>query len=222
MSRLPRLIVPEIPHHITQRGNRKQRVFFSDSDKSLYLKILRDNSKKTGLRYLAYCLMDNHVHLIMIPKEKDEITTTLRETHRKYTTMINLRENWKGYLWQGRFGSCPLDDIHLYMAIRYIERNPIRAGIVEKAENFPWSSARGHLTLKEDPLLAGTAGYLDFGDWRKYLAEQDSEQFMKSLRLHERTGRPFGDEAFIFRLEEISGRMLRKRRPGPKGPRSSL
>ena len=148
MPRLPRLIVPEIPHHITHRGNRRQLVFFSDSDKSLYLRFLMENSKNTGLRYLAYCLMDNHIHLIMIPKDKDEITATLRETHRKYTTIINMREKWKGHLWQGRFGSCPLDERHLYMAVRYIERNPVRAGIVNKAEDFPWSSARGHLSLR--------------------------------------------------------------------------
>lgn len=221
MPRLPRLIVPDIPHHITQRGNRRQRVFFSDSDKLLYLRILLDNSQQRGMRYLAYCLMDNHVHLIITPRRKEDISIVLGETHRKYSTIINIREKWKGHLWQGRFCSCPLDDIHLSMAVRYIERNPVRAGIVEKAEDFPWSSARAHLALKNDALLDGTPGFLNLGSWREYLVENDNEEFVRALQLHERTGRPFGKDDFINNLETLTGRTLKKKKTGPKGPRSS-
>ncbi|MBN2224664.1 MAG: transposase [Deltaproteobacteria bacterium] len=222
MARIARLIVPDIPHHITQRGNRRQRVFYSDTDKKLYLRLLLDNSAEVGLRWLAYCLMDNHVHLVGIPKDKDDFAGTLGETHRKYSTIINIREKWKGHLWQGRYGSCPLEDIHLYAAVRYVERNPVRARLVENAEEYPWSSTRSHLSLCNDPLLAGTKGYLDFGDWRKYLAEKDEEIFIKNLRLHERTGRPLGSEEFLAKLEALTGRVLRKQKTGrrakqPKG-----
>lgn len=219
MPRIARLIVPDIPHHITQRGNRRQRVFFSDADKSLYLRLLLDNSVEVGLRWLAYCLMDNHVHLVGIPKDKDDFAAALGETHRKYSTIINIREKWKGHLWQGRYGSCPLDNIHLYAAVRYVERNPVRAKLVEKAEDYPWSSARSHLSLCDDPLLAGTQGFLDFGDWRKYLAEKDEETFVKNLRLHERTGRPLGSEEFLAKLEALTGRTLRKQKTGRRANR---
>lgn len=215
MARLALLIVPEIPHHITQRGNRRQRVFFSDSDKSLYLRLLLENSAEVGLRFLAYCLMDNHVHLIGIPKDKDDFAGALGETHRKYSTIINIREKWKGHLRQGRYGSCPLDDIHLYMAVRYVERNSVRAGLVDKAEEYPWSSARGHLSLCDDSLLVGTQGYLNFGDWREYLTEKDDEKFMKTVRLHERTGRPLGTGEFLAKLEALTGQSLRKKKTGP-------
>ena len=219
MARLARLIVPEIPHHVTQRGNRRQRVFFSDSDKLLYIRLLLENSTEVGLRFLAYCLMDNHVHLIGIPKDKADFASVLGETHRKYSTIINIREKWKGHLWQGRYGSCPLDDIHLYQAVRYVERNPVRAGIVSKAEEYPWSSARAHLSLREDPLLAGTDGYLDFGNWKDYLEEKDDQAFLKVIRRHERTGRPLGKEEFIAKLEALTGRSLRKKKTGPKTSR---
>jgi len=205
-----------MPHHITQRGNRRQRVFFSDADKSLYLRLLSEKSSEVGLRWLAYCLMDNHVHLVGIPKDKEDFACVLGETHRKYTTIVNIREKWRGHLWQGRYGSCPLDDFHLYAAIRYVERNPIRARLVEKAEDYPWSSARPHLLLCDDPLLAGTKGYLDFGDWRKYLAGGDEETFIKNLRLHGRTGRPLGTEEFLVKLETMTGRILRKQKVGRK------
>jgi putative transposase len=216
MPKFARLTVVDIPHHITQRGNRRQQVFFSDSDKSLYLKILRDNAAETGLRFLGYCLMDNHVHLICIPKEMHEFAAVLGETHRKYTTIINIREKWKGHLWQGRFGSYPLDEAHLYNAVRYVERNPVRAGIAKRAELYAWSSARGHLSLIDDPLLKGMGGYLDFGDWAAYLRKDDNESFIKEIRLHERTGRPLGTDLFIAKLEKMTGRRIRKLRPGRK------
>lgn len=216
MPRLARLVVPGIPHHITQRGNRRQRVFFSDSDKPLYLRLLYDKSTEAGLRFLAYCLMDNHVHLIAIPKDKDDFASVLGETHRKYSTIVNIREKWKGHLWQGRYGSCPLDDIHLFAAVRYVERNPVRAGLVVRAEEYPWSSARSHLGLRDDPLLAGTQGYLNFGNWSEYLEEKEDQAFLKAIRLHDRTGRPLGTEEFLVKLEALTGRCLRKRKTGPK------
>ena len=216
MARLARLIVPGVPHHITQRGNRRLRVFLSDADKSLYVSLLAEHSAPAGLRWLAYCLMDNHVHLIGIPRDKDDFAIVLGETHRKYTTIINIREKWKGHLWQGRFGSSPLDEAHLFAATHYIERNPVRAGLVRKAWEYPWSSARSHVFLREDALLTGTPADLDFGQWQRYLEDADEEKFQRAIRLHERTGRPLGNDEFLIKLEGLTGRALRKRRPGPR------
>jgi putative transposase len=217
MARLARLVVPGVPHHITQRGNRRQIVFFSDSDKSLYLKILSETKAGSRFSILAYCLMNNHLHLIAIPATKDDFAEILGETHRKYTTLINMRESWKGHLWQGRFGSCPMEEPHLYNAAKYVERNPVRAGLVEKAEQFAWSSARGHLGLWTDPLLDRDCGaFLDFGNWRSYLAGKDDEKFVDGLKRHERTGRPFGQADFLARIEALTGRKIKKNKPGRK------
>ena len=216
LPRFARLIVPDIPHHITQRGNRRQTVFFSDSDKSLYLKILADTSAGSGMAFLAYCLMNNHLHLLAIPKKKEDFAAVLGETHRKYTTLINIREKWKGHLWQGRFGSYPMDERHLYNAVRYVERNPVRAGMVETAEQYAWSSARGHLHMWQDPLLQEAGLLLDFGNWRDYLRKEDDDKFLSDMRKHERTGRPFGPESFEKKLEELTGKTIRKKKAGRK------
>ena len=216
MPRTARLIIPGVAHHLTQRGNRRQAVFFSENDKTLYLKLFFDNVEGTGIRVLGYCLMTNHLHLIAIPEKKEEFSASLGEVHRKYTTIINIRENWRGHLWQGRFWSFPLDDIYLYRAVRYVELNPVRAGIVKEASLYPWSSARGHLGLWEDPLLAKRDGPPLIEDWESYLEENEDKNFRDAIHLHQRTGRPFGDDPFINRLEAATGLVLRKRSPGRK------
>lgn len=220
MPRLARLIIPHIPHHLTQRGNRRQHVFFGEEDKSYYLKILRDNIEGTGLRILGYCLMDNHVHIISTPSTKNEFASVLGETHRKYTTIINTREKWKGHLWQERYWSFPLDAPYLYRAVRYVERNPVRAGIVVKAGDYRWSSAGSHLGLREDPLV-DLVGSLPIAlDWKSYLEEGEDENFPKEIHTHEKTGRPLGDDGFVAKLEAITGLQLSKKKPGrPKKER---
>lgn len=220
MPRLPRLIIPGVAHHLTQRGNRRQIVFFSDSDKRLYLKLLADSLAGSRIRLLAYCLMSNHVHLVAVPEEKAEFASALGELHRKYTTIINIREKWRGHLWQGRFWSFPLDDECLYRAVRYIERNPVRAGIVRRAGQYPWSSARGHLGECDDPLLAKMAAPLH-ENWAAYLAEPEEQEFGDLIHRNQRSGRPMGSDEFVSRLEAATGLVLRKRRPGPKSAKDS-
>jgi putative transposase len=161
--------------------------------------------------------MDNHVHLIAVPKTKVSLARGVGEVHRRYTSMINLRENWRGYLWQGRFISYPLDERYLYAAIRYVEQNPVRAGLVEKAEDYPWSSARAHVLGECDSLLSNNYMLSEIRDWAAYLREENIEAEQKLLRLHARTGRPLGDEKFIIQLEAITGTVLKRRKPGPKG-----
>ena len=141
MARLARVVVPGLPHHVTQRGNRRQQTFFGDQDYQAYKDLAATFAAKAGVAVWAYCLMPNHVHLILVPETREGLHQALGETHRRYTRRINFREGWRGYLWQGRFASFPLDEAHLHAAGRYVELNPLRAGLVEKAEDWPWSSA---------------------------------------------------------------------------------
>jgi len=158
--------------------------------------------------------MDNHVHLIAVPRKSESLAKAIGEIHKKYTWMINIRENWKGNLWQGRFLSYPMDERHLYLAVRYIERNPVRAGIVKKAEDYPWSSAKSHVLRVPDKVL--TEFYLnsDIKDWSTYLQGEEKEEDLDTFRKHERTGRPLGDKDFITKIEEMTGRALRKKKGG--------
>ncbi len=216
MARLPRVVIPVYPHHITQRGNRNQNVFFSKNDKWLYLELLKKEASKAGIAFWAYCLMDNHVHLIAVPGKKESLAKGIGETHKKYSRTINSRNDWKGYLWQGRFFSCPLDEGHLYAAVRYVERNPVRAGIVERAEDYCWSSARVHVFGDKDDLLSDNFLISEIPNWESFLREETNETDKRLFRSHARTGRPLGDNKFIDKLEKMTGRSLRRKKPGPK------
>ncbi len=158
MPRLARNVFSEIPHHITQRGNRREDIFFSKEDRLIYLEWLGDNSQKHGVEVLAYCLMANHFHLILKPDSQEGLQKVLKPLHMRYAQHINKLKGWKGHLWQGRFFSSALDDVYIWSAIRYVERNPVRAKMVTKAEDYPWSSAAFHCGLEENRLLTPT-GY---------------------------------------------------------------
>lgn len=216
MARMARIVIPNIPHHVTQRGNRSQEVFFSDKDKLAYLNLLHKYAQNAGLTFWAYCLMDNHVHLIAVPKKEDSLAKGIGNTHKYYTRMINFRENWRGYLWQGRFSSFPLDEKYLYAAIRYVERNPVRAGIVKKAEDYKFSSAKAHVYKTKDLLLSDNFVIKEIEDWKAFLAGEDKEQDLKLFKKHARVGRPLGQEEFIESMEEKTGRILRPQKPGRK------
>ena len=214
MGRIARVVIPGCPHHIIQRGNRRQVVFFHEDDKKLYLQILNYHCRKEHVEIWCYSLMDNHVHLIATPKKTESLAKAIGETHKKFTTMINIRHNWKGYLWQGRFLSYPMDEKHLLLAVRYVECNPVRAGIVRKAEDYPWSSAKAHVFRIPDEVL--TEFYLNSAikNWSSYLKEEEREENLDMFRNHEKTGRPLGSNKFIIRIEQLTGRKLRKQRPG--------
>ena len=142
MGRLARVVLPNVPHHITQRGNRNQPVFFSEDDKKEYLRLVSTHAKRHGVQIWAYCLMTNHVHFIAVPDSEKSLTATFQEAHRLYTRRINFREGWRGYLWQGRFASFPMDEEYLIAAVRYVEQNPVKAKLVSNAWDYPWSSAK--------------------------------------------------------------------------------
>lgn len=216
MARLARVVVPGYPHHIIQRGNRRQKVFFSDDDRRAYLDYLKLYAKPAGVDFWGYCLMDNHVHIIAVPDKEDSFARGFADAHKRYTRRINFREEWRGYLWEGRFKSYPLSEFHLYAAMRYIERNPVRAKIVKNAWDYPWSSARVHVFKKEDPLLDKSFLMREIRDWKAFLSEEDEPGNSNLFKTHAGTGRPLGDDAFIEVLEKMTGRELKKQKPGPK------
>jgi len=216
MPRIARIVVPHFPHHVIQRGNRRQNVFFSEGDKSLYIKLLQKHGLKEGLKYWSYCLMDNHVHLVAVPEKETSLAQGIGRADREYSLLINSREGWRGYLWQGRFMSYPMDDNYLFAAIRYIERNPVRAGLVKHAEAYLWSSARVHVYCSDDPLVFEIPPRLRIDNWAEYLKRPDDELMIRAFGRHAKTGRPLGDDSFLLDLEKLTGKVLRKRKPGPK------
>ena len=214
MTRLARIAVSNIPYHITQRGNRRQPVFFGEDDYRTYLHFLREQSLRWGLQVWAYCLMTNHVHLIVVPNSEQSLARGIGETHRRYTRAINFREGWRGYLWQGRFASVPLDEPYLMAAMRYVEHNPVAAKLVVHAEEYPWSSAHAHVTGQQDPVLSPHPLVETIRDWRWFLRTAEDEATRHRLEQQLRTGRPQGAEGFLNRLEQGLGRPVRKQRPG--------
>ncbi len=214
MPRIARVVIPGCPHHIIQRGNRRLQVFFSDEDKAFYLTLLGRNIAKYGVSLWAFCLMDNHVHMIGVPQTTESFGRAIGYTHMKYTHVINTREDWRGYLWQGRFITYPLDEASVFSAVRYVERNPVRANMVRNAWDYPWSSARAHVTGARHPLLAPSPLEREIKDWAAFLGQKDDEEAAKRLLAHERTGRPLGSDEFVRKLEELTGRVLVAKRRG--------
>jgi putative transposase len=200
MPRAARIVIPGIPHHITQRGNRRQRVFFSDDDKALYLRLFSKWAEKSGLIVWAYCLMDNHVHHVAVPFKEASLAGAIGQTHKAYTKVINEREGWRGFLWQGRFSSYPMDDPYLYRAMRYDELNPVRAKIVENATEYNWSSARAHVFGEANPLLARTPLGMNGQEWAIYLREGLIKSEIRLFRDHSGSTTPLGDEDFFRRI----------------------
>jgi len=216
MPRLARLVIPNYPHHIIHRGNHQENVFLTDNDKKLYIKHLCIYAKEAGIDFWAYCLMDNHVHFIAVPKREDSLAVGFKEAHKHYTRIINHRKNWRGHLWEGRFKSYVLSEKHLYAAIRYIELNPVKAGMVKNAEDYHWSSARAHIYKTKDAILSGNFVIEEIPDWKKYLTDINNDTCEKLFTKHANTGRPLGDNSFLDKLEKITGKTLHKRKPGPK------
>ncbi len=221
MARPARVVVPDVPHHVTQRGNRRQDVFFTVEDYAAYRDLIAAGCSAHRVRCLAWCLMPNHVHLILTPSSEDGLRAALAEAHRRYSRRINFTHGWTGYLFQGRFASYPMDEAHLMTAIRYVELNPVKAKLVRHAEDWPWSSAAAHISGRSDGLtdLAAMAGV--HRNWRAMLRRGleagDLDAVAEAaIEAHQRTGCPWGGAEFIGALERRTGRRLAPQKPGRK------
>jgi putative transposase len=212
MARAARIVVPRAAHHVTQRGNNQQDIFFVDDDRRVYLDLLKEQTQKHAVKVLGYCLMMNHVHLVVEPAREESLALAVGRTHFFYTQYVNRVHRRSGHLWQNRFYSCALDDAHLRTVLRYIENNPVRAGMVRRAWEYRWSSAAEHVGRS-----AGT-GLLDLNAWRVLLGKDDWGTLLRQaleagevrmLRLSTHTGRPLGSDRFVSKLERAVGRRLR-------------
>ena len=197
MTRTARLVLPGTPHHVTQRGNQGQRVFFDDRYYGWYLRLLAEAAEKANTEIWAYCLMPNHVHFVVVPEAEDGLRRTFAGPHKRYAAAINQRRCLTGHFWQGRFASYAMDERHLMTAVRYIELNPVRAGLVRKAEEWRWSSARGHLGLSDDPVLHCEPMRDRVDDYASYLEIEGDPRAEDALRRSYVTGRPLGDAAWL-------------------------
>ena len=216
MARLARVVIPSIPHHVTQRGNRRQETFLCDEDYQVYIDLMAHWCQECGVDIWAYCLMPNHVHLIAVPAVEAALCRGIGEAHRRYTRYVNFREGWRGHLWQGRFASYPMEDAYLSAATRYVELNPVRAKLVSDPAEYRWSSARAHMAGEDDGLVKAQPLLDRFGDWCEFLATGLQAADADLLRRHERTGRPLGSAEFVVRLEKLLNRALAPGKPGRK------
>ena len=216
MPRIARVVAPGLPHHITQRGNRGQDTFFSAADYRLYKALMAEWCERCGVEIWAYCLMPNHVHLIAVPETPDGLARAIGEAHRRYTLAINKQQQWRGYLWQGRFASVVMGAPYLLAAARYVELNPVRAKLRRRPQAHLWSSARAHLAGRDDDLVRVAPLLKLAPDWQGLLDEGLADADAEALRAGERTGRPLGDKAFLARLGKRLDRSFVKGRPGRK------
>jgi putative transposase len=213
---LARVIVVDVPHHVTQRGNARQVILTNDADRAIYLDLLRRYTDLHQLSLLGYCLMSNHVHLIVVPRKADSLAQTLKHAHGSYASYWNVNHSSSGHVWQGRYYSCPLDSAHLWAALRYTELNPVRAGLVRTAEEWKWSSADAHCAAAVDDLLEMKTwrSRWNASEWREYLTGEETETELKSLRQSTHTGRPLGSPEFVEALEKSMHRSLAPRAAG--------
>ncbi|MBA4366588.1 MAG: transposase [Desulfobacterium sp.] len=216
MARIARVVAEGMPHHITQRGNRRQQTFFSEEDYAAYIELMAEWCGKYAVDIWAYCLMPNHIHLIAVPSEKEGLRLTVGEAHRRYTRRINFSKGWRGHLWQERFSSFVMDERYLLACTRYIENNPVRAKLVDRPEQWVWSSAAAHIFSRNDNLV-NVEPMLSIisSDWRCFLTGEIPEEY-GDIHKHERTGRPLGSDSFISQIEQTLGRDVTPQKPGRK------
>lgn len=213
MPRSARIVSPDMPHHVTQRGNRRQNVFFRDSDYELYIDLMAEWCGQCGVEIWAYCLMTNHIHLIAVPEKPDALARAIGEAHRRYTIEINRREGWTGYLWQGRFSSFVMDESYVLQAVRYVEMNPIAARMVDHPSDYRWSSAAAHISGYDDKLVKVAPLLSLVNDWQSHLDETDFT-FADLIDYHSSSGWPLGQDAFLDKLAIDTNQTVR---PAPRG-----
>jgi putative transposase len=216
MARLARIVAPGIPHHVTARGNRREAIFFEDGDQDLYCDLLAEQMRKAGVEVWAYCLMPNHVHLILRPSDTSGLGKALGAAHRRWASFVNARGRWRGHLFDGRFASVAMDESHLLAAVRYVTLNPVRARLAAGAADWPWSSARAHLAGEDDGLVSVRPVLDRAPRFAELLDTAAEDPAFAALRAAETTGRPLGPRDFIVDLERRLGRPIARRAPGRK------
>ncbi|HUR39611.1 MAG TPA: transposase [Verrucomicrobiae bacterium] len=223
MPRIARPVFPGLPHHVTQRGNRRETVFFCDADHRTYLDWLHEYAVAHRTLVLAYCLMPNHMHAVVVPESADSLERMFRCLDTRYAMRVNRRTGWSGHVWQGRFFSAPLDDAYMRTAVRYVELNPVRAKMVKCAADYRWSSAAAHCRNEPDRLLADPSPWLEGvvpgAQWHSWLEAGEQPEQITILRRNVERAMPCGSETFVARLERIAGRSLRPAARGrPRKP----
>jgi len=217
MPRVNRVIAPGLPHHVTQRGNHRDRVFFRDEDRKLYLSLISEFLPHYGIALEAYCLMSNHVHLVVTPHDQKGLSRALQRVHSDYSRAVHLRLRQNGHLWQARFHSAALDEEHFWTTLVYVEQNPVRAGMVSDAEQWRWSSARAHLGLTA-PGILNTVRWkarFDAARWKQCLSLGLVDAALANrIREATRSGFPLGDSAFC---EQLGERLGVQTKPGKRG-----
>jgi putative transposase len=219
MVRFARVVALDVAHHITQRGNARRFILETDQERTVYLDLLQQGIQRYGVELIGYCLMSNHVHLVAVPQNQDALGRSLREAHGRFASYWNAVNHSSGHVWQGRYYSCPLDETHLWEALRYVELNPVRISLVASPEDWPWSSAAAHCGTA---LAASWLGMdvwgqrWNVGDWRAYLQVTQDESSRRSIRESTYSGRPLGSPEFTRMLERQARRPLTRQKPGPK------
>ena len=220
MSRAARVVLTGVPHHITQRGIRRFEIFRDVADRVNYLRVLLESCRLYQLSILAWCLMTNHVHFIAVPERMDSIYRVFHRAHGIHAQKYNMKYGLVGHLWQDRPYSCVLDEPHLWNAVRYVEQNPVRAGMVSRTIDYPWSSAAARCGLRTDPLvdthhlvLPASVGMVDGADWLDHTLDSD---IIRQLRECTLSGKPCGEESFIRNVEVRTCRDFTRKKPGPK------
>lgn len=217
MPRYKRIVVIGVAHHVTQRGNHQQPVFSSDQDRQIYLQLLQDTATKAGLCVLGYCLMGNHVHLVVVPEREDALAKALGRAHYRYAHYFQAKRCIAGHLWQNRFYSCPLAESHLARAMLYVERNPVRAKMARTALDWPWSSARVHSGQGDSADIIDLADWPECfppGQWLEMLAVEEEQAELARLERCTFSGKPYGEASFVEHLADELGRSLVLRPPG--------
>jgi len=212
MPRLARIVIPGVPHHIVQRGNNRQDVFFVDDDHDAYLAFLKEHAERFGLQVWGYCLMTNHIHLVATPAADDSLAKAVGRTHFRHSQYINGLHKRSGHLWEGRFHSCALDEAHFWTAMRYVEQNPVRAGMVRKAWEYEWSSALAHVSKEQQDDLLDLAAWrkpMDASEWRKLLARRVTKHERTFLRKNTYRGWPLAGDSALAKFEKLLGRRVR-------------
>jgi len=207
MPRAARIVIPGYPFHITHRGNNKQEIFHSVEDMRKYLHWFEEAKQKYGMRIISYCLMKNHVHFIALADHELSFARTINAVHMRYAQYFNLRNDRVGHLWQGRYYSCILDNVHLLAAVRYVERNPVRSKMVMKPWEWAWSSAREHLEPEKKGIISleNISGLIAVPSWREYLDFNDRQEDLLEIRKQTNSLRAWAEDKFIESIEKEYG-----------------